>query len=117
VFECRIWIVLDQRCATHDHARSAESALERIVLDERRLHRMKLLAGREAFDGRDLVRRCIDSQRQAGADRSLIEPYGASAARSAITDDLRSSQPQIGAQSFSQRGPRLNIHLPCLAVY
>ena len=39
----------------HDLARRAVAALEAVVLDESRLHRMQLLAVRQPFDGGDLV--------------------------------------------------------------
>src|SRR5690348_11192482 len=80
VFECRIGIALDQSGATHDHAGSAEAALESIVLDEGCLHGMKLFAGGKTFDRRDLVRSRINRQGQARANWSLVEPHGTCAA-------------------------------------
>jgi hypothetical protein len=47
--------LLEQRGAGHDHTRRTETALHGIMTDERSLHGMQLVAGREAFDGGDLV--------------------------------------------------------------
>ena len=53
-------ILLEQRGAAHDHARSAETALHGIMADEGSLHGMQLLIGGEAFDGGDLMADRVD---------------------------------------------------------
>jgi hypothetical protein len=42
---------------------------------------MQLVAGREAFDGGDVVTDRVEGQRHAAVDGHLIEPYGTAGSR------------------------------------
>src|ERR1041384_6097841 len=74
----------EQRDRAHDLTRRAEPALERVVLDERGLHRMQLVAAREPLDRRDLRALGGDRQRQAGIDRLAVAQHGARTALAMI---------------------------------
>src|SRR6202023_3224248 len=46
----------------------------------RRLHRVEILAAREALDGRDLAPLVLDGEREAGVDALAVHQHGAGAA-------------------------------------
>src|SRR4029079_2422134 len=49
----RIRVLLEERCSGENLARRAESALQRVVLDECRLQRMRRILATDPFDGGD----------------------------------------------------------------
>src|SRR5690349_15758250 len=64
----------------HHHARRAEAALQTVVLLERGLHGMELVAAREPFDGGDLGALRLDGEHVAALHRLAVDQHGAGAA-------------------------------------
>ncbi len=62
--------------------RRAIAALKTVVLDESRLHRMKLVTVRKTFDRRNLVALMRERETQAGIDAA---PIHENRARTALT--------------------------------
>src|SRR5690606_15348349 len=94
----------------HDLAGGAVAALERIVLDERGLHRMEraALAG-ETFDRRDLPPLGHDGEHEAGQRTLAVDVHGARAAFAAVATLLRAGEAEPLAQRVEQRGARIEI--------
>src|SRR3954466_16387624 len=69
--------LLDQLDRRHDLPGGAVAALERVVLDERPLHRVQLVAVGEPLDRGDLVPGGRHRQRQAGQHPAAVDPHGA----------------------------------------
>ena len=80
----------------------AVAALERVVLDERPLHRVQLAVGREALDRRHLAALAGDGQRQAGEHAPAVDPDGAGAARALVAALLGARQVEVLAQRVEQ---------------
>ena len=59
------WRFLDQADRAHDLAGRAEAALKAVMGDESGLHRMQLVAARDALDGEDVGAVMADRQSQA----------------------------------------------------
>ena len=112
-----IRLPFQKRRRAHRHARGAEAALHRVVLDKGFLDRVKLIAAREPLDGGDSARPDLDGERHAGADRRSVQPDRAGRARAAITGDLRSRETERPPQNFGERGARLDFHRSISAVY
>src|SRR4029079_9245069 len=73
---------------THDLAGRAEAALKAVMGDEGGLHRMQLIAARDAFDGEDVGAVMADGEREAGVDATAIDQDGAGAALAAVASLL-----------------------------
>src|SRR4051812_46800642 len=71
-----------------DLSRRAVAALEAVVLDERRLHRMQRGTVGEAFDRRDALAGMRYGERQARVDAPAIDEHRARAALAAIASFL-----------------------------
>src|SRR5262249_30235090 len=78
-----------------DLPRSAVPALERIVIDERLLNRMKRALFREPFDRRHRSAVLHDRQRQAGIDAAAINQDGAGAALTVIAAFFRAGETEV----------------------
>src|SRR5207302_11361215 len=63
-----------------DLSRLAVAALERVVLDERGLHCMKLARARKSLDRDDLVAFVREREAEAGVDAPAVHQHGARAA-------------------------------------
>ena len=98
---------LDQANRTHDLSRRAEAALEAVMRDEGRLHRMKRVALRRTLDGADHGTVMADREREAGIDPTSIDQDGAGAALPAIAALLGSGQMELLAQKIEQRDARI----------
>ena len=98
---------LDQADRAHDLARRAEPALEAVMRDERRLHRMQLVAARDALDREDVGAVVADRQRQARIDPSAVDQDRARAALAAVAALLGSGQVEPLAQEIEQRDARV----------
>src|SRR5688572_28490025 len=66
----------------------AVAALKTVVLDEGSLHRVKLFAARESFNGCDLATLERGRERQARQHPAAINEYGASAALALVATFL-----------------------------
>src|SRR6201999_2341656 len=82
----------DQTDGAHDLARGAEAALQAVVRDEGLLHRVKLLAMRNALDCQDVGAVMADRERKTGIDPVAIDEDRARAALAAVAALLGSGQ-------------------------
>jgi hypothetical protein len=73
----RVRRVLQQCRTAHHHPGRTEAALQRVVLDEGGLHRMKVFALRQAFDRHHAAGADLDGEHHAGTDRDAVKPHGA----------------------------------------
>ena len=105
---CGMGIILEQRGAAHDHTRRTETALHGIMADKGGLHGMQLVAGREAFNGGDLVTGGVEGQRHAAVDGHLVEPYGTTGAGAPVATDFGPGHAGLDAQGIRQGGARLD---------
>src|SRR3954447_15895555 len=101
--------LLDQLERGHDLPRGAVAALERVVFDERALHRMELVTVGEPFDRDDLVPGSGDREGQAGEHPAAVDPHGAGPARALITALLAPREIQVLAECVQQADPRLQV--------
>jgi len=76
---------MQQSRRRHNLAGRAVPALESIVFDEGRLHRMQFFPGRKPFDRRDLVAVMHHGQSQAGVDATPVYMDRASAALAVVS--------------------------------
>ena len=98
---------LDQADRAHDLARRAEAALEAVMGDEGRLHRMQPVAVRDALDRQDLGAVVADRERQAGIDPPPVDEHRAGAALAAVAALLGAGQIEPLAQQVEQRDARV----------
>ena len=108
--------LLDGADRRHDLAGRAVAALEGIVLDERRLHRMQAAIVGQALDRGDRLALAHHRQRQAGHDAPAIQQDGAGAALAEAAALLGAGQVQPVAQRVEQRGARIDLHIAWLVV-
>src|SRR5262249_23921452 len=101
----------------HDHARSAEAALQAMIVAERRLHRMQLVALGNAFDGRDAGSCGLSRKHGAGFDRPAIDMHDTGAALAGIAADIGAGQVQMIAQELDKKRAVLDIDRDRLAVH
>ena len=101
----------------HDHARRAEAALQAVIVAERRLHRMQLVALGEAFDGGDVGAVGLTDQHGAGLDRPAVDMHDAGAALAGVAADMGAGQAQMLAQQMDKQGAVLDIGRDRLAVH
>src|SRR5262245_44412692 len=94
----RLLLGVEERRRRHDPAVDAVAALRNLLLQERLLHRMRLVRCAEPIEGLDLVTRGIGDRRRAGADRLAVEMHGARAALRQAAAEMRVRHAQIVAQ-------------------
>jgi hypothetical protein len=88
-------IPFQKRLRRHQDSRSAKTALDRSVIDERLLQWMERFPTSEAFDRLDLSPFDLESQDQTGMNRRSIEQDRAGPALSDPAALLRSGQTQF----------------------
>jgi hypothetical protein len=91
----------------HDLAGCAKAALEAVMGNEGRLHRVKGFVLRQPLDGQHLGAIVAHRQRQAGVDAASIEQDRARTALSTVAPFLGASQVQALAQQVEKRDPRV----------
>src|SRR5215204_6265731 len=96
----------------HDHAGRAEPALETVLLPERGLHRVELIAVSEALDRLDLRPVRLDGEHGARLDRPAVDMDGAGAALAGVAADMRPGQVEVLPQRLDEESPGLDIELP-----
>jgi hypothetical protein len=109
-------IALQRSRHRHHHPGRAESALQRIMLDKSRLHRMHFRRRPEPFNSRDLMPARIDREHHARSDRPTIQMHRAGAACAPVANQFRSGQPQMLPKRTEQGHPRFNCKLKSLSV-
>src|ERR1017187_9582813 len=77
------WVLREEAGARDDHPRRAETALERVGLDERLLDRSHRLGRAEPLDRRDLPAVRVVDEREAGVHGEAVEQDRAGAAGAA----------------------------------
>ncbi len=91
------------RHCSHDLARGAVAALERVMIDESLLHWMQRTALlSEALDGGHRSAICLGRHGEAGRDAAAVEVDGARATLPMIATFLRTSQPELLANKVEQ---------------
>src|SRR5262249_3142536 len=90
--------------------RRAEPALQRMMLDERALYRVQLIAVGETFDRADALALGLDREHQAGPYRLVVEDHRARAADAVLAADMRPGQPAFVADDIDQRLSRLDTN-------
>lgn len=112
-------IVHEKRGSADEQATRAVAALHRILVDERLLHRMELIAFRKTLDRRDLqpIARGLVHGHEARCSlpSSGDDETGAALAEAAAIP--RTGETEVVAQRLQQRNVRLDIELAPLAVH
>jgi ferredoxin len=93
---------IEQCDRRQDLPRRTKAALERVVLDERLLHRVKLTVARQTFDCRDLSSVAGGGERETGVRRRAVDQDRTRAALAATADELRSREVQALAERRQQ---------------
>lgn len=81
-----------------------------MIVAERRLHRVQLVALGNAFDGGDAGASGLSGQHGAGFHRAAVDLNHAGAALAGIAADMRAGEVQVFAQEMDQKGSVLNIY-------
>ena len=103
LFVGRIGIALEQLLGRHDHAGSAEAALEAMLVPEGFLHGVELAVGGEAFDGHHLAAIRLDGEHGAGLYGLAVERHGAGAADGGFAADVAAGESDDFAQKWISR--------------
>jgi hypothetical protein len=93
-----------ERGPGHDHARSAEAALEGLRIQKGLLHRVQRTVLRQSFDRGYFAPGGAEGRHQTRVNRSAVEPHGAGAAITgvaALLDTEHAPVTQKGAQALS----------------
>ena len=93
----------EQRHGRNDLAGRAVAALEAVVLEERRLHRVQLVAFGQPFDRGDLAALVHHGERQAGVDAPAVDQHRAGAALAVVAALLGAGEAEVLAQRVEQR--------------
>ena len=94
----RMGIFVQERASGEDHPRRAIATLERVMVDERLLDRMKFVFLCQSLDRNDRFAVDFTDGGAARPDRFLIGKDGARSAQSDTATVLRAGQREIGAQ-------------------
>ena len=79
------------------------------MLAERRLHRMQLVAVREALDGEDLGAVGRRGEHRAGLHRDAVHVHDAGAALRRVAADMRAGQAEMVAQELHEQRAVLDL--------
>ena len=111
----RTRITAQQIGSRHDHARCAETALQRVFLAEGDLQRVKLASRHTFYRG---YRPAIGLHRKhgAGLDAFTVNMHVACPALARVASYMRTGQPQRTAQKINQQRAWLNLCLLFLTV-
>src|SRR5262249_34539697 len=96
-------VALEHACRQHEEARCAKAALQAVMVDERLLQRVQLVAVCQAFDGADLAAFRLHGTHEARATRFAVEQNRARAAHAMLAADMGSGLPAIVADRIDQR--------------
>ena len=101
----------------HDLTRCAETALQRVMRDERSLQGMQCVAMRHTLDRQDVRTVMTDGQRQTGIHPAAVHQHRARAALPPVAALLAARQMQPLPQQVQQRDPGvIEIDLPWFAI-
>lgn len=113
----RVVVVLEERNGAHDHARSAEAALESVTLPESDLYGVEFVPIRYTFDrpNRSAIR--LDGKHGARLDCATIDNDGACSAVSGVAPDVGAGEAQILAEVVHEQRPGFDIAAVICSVY
>src|SRR5262249_45916365 len=111
-----VGLALEHPGCKHQEARGAEAALQAVVLDERLLQGMQLVAVGEAFHRTDRPPLRLHGEHQARAHGLAVEQHCAGAADAVLAADMGSSLPAVVADRVDQRAARIDTDLVAPAV-
>src|SRR5262249_42875461 len=94
----------------HEEARSAESALQPVVLMKGLLERIEPLTVGEALDGLDVTAVHLNGEEQAGSHGRAVDDDRARAAHTVLAAEMRSRQLEVVAKEIGERLP--GFHAP-----
>src|SRR4029434_2001604 len=113
----RLGGLIEQSLGTHDHAVDTVTALHRLLVDEGLLELVHLLGVAQTFERSDgFILRAADLS-DAGTDGITVHDDGAGAALRHAATVLWSVELEIVAQNIEQRGFRVRIDDPTLAIH
>src|ERR1035438_1986054 len=98
VLQRRIVVGLDEGRATHHQPWRTETALHCIVLDERSLNGVELIAMGQTFYRHYVALTNVGGEHHAGGNRNAIDPDGASGACAAVAADLGAGEIEGSSQ-------------------
>ena len=100
----------------HDHARRAVTALQAVIVAERRLHRVQFVAPGDTFDRGDAGARGLSRQHGTGFHCPAVDMDDAGTALAGVAADMRAGQVQLFTQKMDEKGSVLNIYRNSLTV-
>jgi hypothetical protein len=109
-------VAIDERSAAHHHARRAEPALHRVVLDERLLDGMKRVAVGESLDRRDTPASRVEGERHAARCHLAVEPHSARRAGASVATDFGAGQTELVAQHLHERRAGIGCDAHCTPI-
>src|SRR3712207_769863 len=89
----------------HQEAGRAEPTLQAVVLPERLLDGVQLVAGGQALDRGELGSVGLDGEQQAGPDRFTVHQHRAGAAHAVLAADVRAGEAEVLAEEVGERVP------------
>src|SRR2546428_9929014 len=110
-------MLLEEGLGREQEPRSAESALQPVVLAERLLDGMEPLAVGQSLHGRDDGAVELDREEQAASHRLAVEQHRAGTAHAVLASDVRAGQVEVVAEEIGQGRPRLDAPRICAACY
>jgi hypothetical protein len=108
-------LLVAERGGRHDHAGRAESALERLCVDEGPLHRMHRAVMGETLDGSDLPPGGAEGGHEAGMNGLAVEPHRAPAAVAGVAALLDAKNAAL-AQERTQTLTGARLGGKCLGI-
>src|SRR4029453_18350007 len=102
--------LFEERERGHDLAGGAVAALEPVVADERRLHRMQLSIGGQPLDRGDRPAVALRGESQAGEDPLAVKVNSAGATRALVAALLGADEAEVLAKRAEQRGTAVQSH-------
>src|SRR6266436_7372585 len=101
---------------SHQHARRAIAALQRVAIAKGGLQVGDFAAIGQAFDGLDRPAVGLHREHQAGSDDFIVYPHRAGAAHAMLATDMRSRQMQMFPQKVREIEPRQDMRIDALAI-
>jgi hypothetical protein len=98
----RVWIVVQQIPCTQEHTRSAEAAMDGIVIQEGFLERGEFLAGGKSFHCGNSAAFDLRCQDEAGIDGNPVEKHGTGPAFADFAPALRAGKSERFPQQIEK---------------
>src|SRR5258708_1722664 len=101
----------------HQKSRRAEPTLQAVMVPERLLQRVQLVATGEPLDSAHPRALGLHRKHQAGPYRLVVDQHGAGAADAVLAAEMRAGEAAILAQRVGQAAPRLDADRALIAVH